>query len=943
MQSEKPLSRLDPIEEFRTAYWEPIRHPLRRFTLVGVLISILAAALVAREGTFSARLAALCVVFATGIWLAAWHWRRLGQRRDAHRVLSQVVMPSDREGGLRAMRAIRLHERSLRDTTSGSSALAMRYVERSLSLVSTRSIHSKARRTAIVLETLAMLGLLASGFIVVVSGHRILEGCDVALAFRGRAPFQMFWLDVNGVSALPPAYLRSSEHSLLFGTRVSEPKGTLVWIRGVPIHPGVDLTLTNGTRFVPFEGNSDGEVIARWVVERPERLHVAARMGQVLIEQGDELIVDAEIDEPPSVELENASHSIRLRQVDRVEVFYRARDDHGLRQIDLVLKSADREERRQLMRLDGQRREQQGAYALSVDEPFLKNARLPILLRVEARDDNSRVENNWGHSEWLTLEPPSPGESEASRLQTLDSIRASLLDWLALEVVGDRGQANLTRQDEIARHTMERIRQTEREAAGSEQLPKPVILLLRAQREQLEKMSPHATGRLETLEEATLTVDAAHHVLAQRDAKSVSHSLAELADEVARGAAQASNSEKKKAAIRRVDEAAYVLENGGRQLANLGSLGTDLAGIIRATLNRMRRARDAEDFTHVQLAAEYLAARLRRPVPSAAQSSGVESGAPNREASKDSKVTASDADVRIERLLIELQQLRQEHQSAVEWLERTLKSAEALAEIDEPRLAAKQRADGLRRAAEHLPSLGAEPDSALSSQVVAREQALGMADSIERLAYNDALTRGRAALDAINEAVIRAPRDADDRLDKKVLQSLREELRVQLQALEQALERAKQKASRAASDQLRDQVGNERQLASRAHVLANRKKVGDATLPESMRSDLDKASGLMKQASDALDHNDGELALDHEQRAQALLDQFDSQPDQTSPGNTGGENNHTLPSTDKGTVKPTGDPQAAAAFRRRVQRGLSQEVPGELGAAIRRYAEGLLR
>lgn len=852
-------------------------------------------------------------------------------------------MPSDREGGLRAMRAIRLHERSLRDTTSGSSALAMRYFERSLSLVSIRNIHSKGRRTAIVFETLAMLGLLASGFIVVANGHRILEGCNVALAFHGRAPFHMFWLDVNGVSALPPAYLRSSEHSLLFGTQVSEPKGTLVWIRGVPIHPGVELTLTNGTSFVPFESNSDSEMIARWTVEQPERLHVAARMGQVLIEQGDELIVDAEIDEPPTVELENASHSIRLKQVDRVEVFYRARDDHGLRQIDLVLKSADREERRQLMRLDGQRREQQGAYALSVDEPFLKNAHLPIMLRIEARDDNNQVENNWGHSEWLTLEPPSPGESEAGRLRTLDSIRTTLLDWLALEAVGDRSQANSVREAEIARQAIERIRLTEREAAGSGQLPKPVVLLLRAQREQLEKISPHFPGTLEILEGATLSVDAAHHVLAQRDAKSVSHSLAELADEIARGAAQASNSEKTTAAIRRVNDATYVLENGGRQLANLGSLGTDLAAIIRATLNRMRRARNAEDFTHVQLAAEYLAARLRRPMPSAAQSSGVESGAPNREASKDSKLTASDADVRIERLLMELQQLREEHQSAVEWLDRTLKAAEALAAIDEPRAAAKQRADSLRRAAEHLPSLGAEPDSALSLQVVAREQALGMADSIERLAYTDAVTRGRAALDAINEAMIRAPRDADDSLDKKALQSLREELRVQSQAMEQALERAKQKASRVTSEQLRDQVGSERQLASRAHALANRKKVGDATLPESMRSDLDKASGLMKQASDALDHNDGELAFDHEKRAQALLDQFDSQTDQTSPGTMGGENNHTLPSTDKGTVKSTGDPQAAAAFRRRVQRGLSQEMPGELGATIRRYAEGLLR
>jgi hypothetical protein len=120
-----------------------------------------------------------------------------------------------------------------------------------------------------------------------------------------------------------------------------------------------------------------------------------------------------------------------------------------------------------------------------------------------------------------------------------------------------------------------------------------------------------------------------------------------------------------------------------------------------------------------------------------------------------------------------------------------------------------------------------------------------------------------------------------------------------------------------------------------------------------MRIDLKKASGFMRQASESLDGKDGEQAYDQEKRAQAILDQFSSRPnssaDQTSasrgndPSSNGNNRGKASPATDKGTVKSTGDPQAAAAFRRRVQQGLSQEIPGELGTTIRRYAEGLLR
>jgi hypothetical protein len=939
----------DAIERFRSAFWDRVRPPLRRLSYVGVLTATIAAAYLAREGTLWGRLSALVLVLATVVWLAALHFRKFQQFRYSRRVLSQIVSTGDPEGGRRALRAVRLLERSLQEPWFGSPALAQHHVYRTLSKVSIRRIESLGRRRGLLFDTLVFVGLLVSGFAAVADGHRVLEGLNVGLSHHGRAPVPMFWLDVDSVTARPPAYLRIGEHPLLFGTRVAEPRGTLIWIRGVPIHPGANLILTNGSRFVHFEGDGEGQMIARWTVEQPDRLRVAARMGQVVIEQGDELIVDPEIDALPIVELENGTRSIQLGQVDRVEVYYRATDDHGLRQIDLVLRSADREERRQLMRLDGQRRVQEGSHAIPVTEPFLKNVHLPVLLRIEARDDNTLVEDTWGHSDWLTLEPPSPGEFEAARVRTLDAVRSALLDWLAQKITNDQADANSKRVDEeLGRRAIGEIGLAVAAGHGAWEWPRAVELMLLTNREKLQKLAFSAAKAVQTLESVTLSVDAALHALAESDAQSVAASLADIADDIIRGSRLANASEKRTAGVRRVDDAIRMLTCGGRQLAMFGRLGADLSGIVRATLNRLERSRKTEDFTHVELAAQYLVARLRRPVPSAGgePSSGVESGFAGQQKSRSSRPAASDANVRTERLLWELQQLREEHKSSLESLERILKGAVADAELDEQSATAKLRADQLRRLAAQLPTVNGEPDSALSSQVVAREQALGMADSIEKLSYGDALTRGRAAHDAANEALNRASHESEPgNVNHKLLHSLREELQAQSQHLEQAMERARQKATRAAAGQLRDQSDRERQLAKRAHALANREKHTDGVVPESMRHDLERASSCMDQASDLLEQSDGDLALYQERRAQSLLDQFSAKPNQSFSGNDGkaADLGKSLPNLDNGTVLPTGDPEAAAAFRQRVQRGLSQETPGELGSTIRRYAEGLLR
>lgn len=843
------------------------------------------------------------------------------------------------------MRALRLWRQTQADSRSGSPVLAQRFMSDAFASISIDAIAKRAQRFARSLDVLVVIGLVTSFALVLRAGHPILEGLDLALARRGRAPVAMLWLDVTDVSAKPPAYLRIAEHSILFGSRVSEPAGTLISVRGLPLRAGVGLVLTNGQQSVDFEQSADGELVAHWTLNQSERLKIAARFGPSRIEQDEEVVIDAEPDELPQVTLENEGQTVRLGRIHRVELNYRAYDDHGLRQIDLVLKSVDREDRRTLMRLDGQQRQQVGAHALSATDELLKGLRLPTQVRIEARDDNSLAANNWGHSGWIRLEPLMPGQPEAERIQVLQRLRNRMLEWLAVE----RGyQAGAGRPPAAAKKDSALEALTQSLSLGQDfwHWPTHVELLLNALREQLTRPAKQG-GQATMVEQATLALDSLEIDLAERDARLVSSALAELADDVVLGARQAGGTEFRDRGERRVNEAVVLLTEGARSLGTLGRLGLDLANIVRATVTRIERARDAHDYTHVQLAAEYLAARLRRPQPSAGSSAsgGVESASGSTPGAPRLRPTVSNAHQRIERLLIELQQLRQEHRSNLELLERTLKATESEALQQVPSAENRERADRLRALAEKIPYLGAEPDSALSSQVVAREQTLGAAEALRREQTSDAFERVRVARDAIREAFLRASReDRAGGIDEKNLRQLDEELANQSRSLEQLLQSVRKQTGHRAAQQLHDQVGNERQLAGRARALVEREQRGDSVIPEALRHDLGRAAEFMDGASDALEKSDATAALDQEQRAQALLDRFDSQQrNRPAEANRDDARGKVAPITNQGAVTPTGDPEAAARFRSRVQNGLNTQTPGALGTAIRRYAEGLLR
>jgi hypothetical protein len=232
-----------------------------------------------------------------------------------------------------------------------------------------------------------MLGLVGCATLAFWLGPmRVVEGLDVLLARNGRAPMPMAWLDFVRVSAEPPGYLREPDRRLLLGVESQVPEGTLLTIRGIPLREGRKLVLTDGKAEVPFVSDGSGGAVARWTVASSAELRIGARFGNVLIEDPESLSIGSVIDEAPRVEVEGAPKTVELSDLDRLEIRYAASDDHGLRQVDLVLRAGNREDRRVLSRLDGETKLETGGHALTARDPFLRRMFLPVAITVEARD-----------------------------------------------------------------------------------------------------------------------------------------------------------------------------------------------------------------------------------------------------------------------------------------------------------------------------------------------------------------------------------------------------------------------------------------------------------------------------------------------------------------------------------------------------------------------------
>jgi hypothetical protein len=915
-----------------------------RHTLLALSFACLfGAAHLARVGTQAARLGAAGMLVGFVAFLIV---RSLRERRawaDTRRALARVLRPSDPVLAGRALRAYSLLQRAEAGDLAASPDLAELHFRRLLAQappqVIERSAGRRARRWRWALLGVAGLAAVAFG----VGPMRVVEGLDVLVARGQVAPLPLVWLHYPTLTMQPPAYLRTADRMLLLDTIAELPKGALVTVRGKPTRPGRILVLTDGDSEVPFVSDGAGGVVARWTVDTDAKLVVGARFGDVLVVEPEGVDLRAKPDLAPVVVVEGAPREISLHEVGRVALHYEAGDDHGLSQVDLVLRAGHREDRRVLSRFNGDTRTDRGGHALAANDPFLRRMFLPILVTVEARDNDPLDGPKWGRSEPVTLIPPPLGEPEAQRMQALVSARDALVDLLAWQLAQDASAAESERRLDLVVKTIE--------ASVDPDAPLPVADGLRSfllgQIRALTSAPRPGTSRTRRTEDVLLAVDVAVQRLAVRDARSVALRLADVADEVAAGAREARETEQPSRAIARLRAALAALEAGTEQLLALGELGRDLGSVAQGDTDRIRRSQVKDDLLHAELAAKHLAARLRRPNPSFAtkRTGGVESGGGMAADAGE----ASQADQRFDELARELEHLALEHAGEIGQVERALGDAEQRADASGLRDEARRRAEDLRRAVAALPAPGAEPGSARSSAAIGREHAGAMSQSLEQLALKEAVESGKRALSNLEEAERKARErryGLSDWLQPELVQQARRQLREQVAWAEDKMAEVRRQAEAEARDALRDSGHRERQHAQRAGNLSSRGRNDQASLPGEVLQNLERAESLMNDAARELQEGRGERALQLQRDAQRLLEQASQgrTTDDSSRRHEGkrAEDLGRGGMETKGEV-PSESGDGAQDFRQRVMRGLGSDHSGMLAPAIRRYAEGLLR
>lgn len=933
---------VSPRLEQLTGRWRTqVGAAARRLSLMLVLLAAVAAAHVARVGTLGARLVAVAAMVLVSAGVVAWRVRERRTLRSARGQLQRVLLGSDPALGERALRALSLLERAPWDPTLGSAELARHHFERLVGRFSEAQVAARAARRARLLKGVAWTALVGVvGTLLVLPWH-VLEGFDVLFARAGHAPVPMTWLELTRVSSQPPGYLRMSERSLFTGFVNEQPQGSVLSVRGVPTREGRSLVLTDGRTEVPFVSDAAGGVVARWTMKQDAELRVAARFGDVLISEPGALEVHATPDKRPTVVLEGAPRTVSLAELDRLELRYLAVDDHGLRQVDLVLRSGGREERRILSRLDGERLTDRGGHALRSSDPFMRRVFLPVLVSIEARDNDPVGGPKWGRSEPVTVVPPAVAEPEARRYQALERARDAVVDVLAARL-------REARPDEL-RTVLASAQRALQEAVdgspGAKPIPAGLRTFLLGQLRVLGAASGSAA--VAKSEDVLLALDAVLRQMAVRDARATAKRLGDVAEEIADGAKQARETEQREQGLSRVDAAIGAVERGSRFLAELGTLGADLGSVAEGQLGRIRRARSLDNMTHTELAARHLTERLRRPSPSFAGGGrgGVESGgAPQSpEPSADSQ-----AEGRFNQLASELEQLADEHASELERVERALAEAEEAGGDADLTEEAERRAEAVRNAVRPLPPTSIDPGSARAKAATAREHGSAMAQALERLSLEDAVQSGKQALEALDQAAKRANESSSfrDWLSESDLSAARRALEQELGWAEQMLQQARARAEERARAALGDASRREQGLADRAGDLAGRGQEGQTSLPEDIVDSLERAEKLMRDAARELAAGRGEPGSDLQREAQRLLeeasvgkthDEEDSNQEQSAQDGSGKS------IRTGGEVPPEDAARKAEEFRRRVLEGLGRDRSGRLAPAVKRYAEGLLR
>ena len=940
-------------------------------------VVVFVALALARHGTLRLRIAAFLIMAVAGVLIFLDQRRHRARWRDSAWIVRTVAGSVDHDKAERALRALTLVDEKGNARSPGtSSELARAHVQRSLDALPSDRIAFAARRHGSRLSMTAIVFGLGALAIFVWNPWGAFEGADVLFARHDVAPLAMRWIGDTQLDARPPDYLHEEPREESPYLSVSLPRGTLLTFRGVASHNGRRLALSDGVSEVPFVDDGNGKVVARWPLGETVALKIVARFGDVVIEEPDSTSITSIADDVPVVTLEGAPRQVVLAppnggdDVSEIPIRYEATDDHGLREVHLVLRAGGREERRVLAHLDGDTRSDRGGHVLRANDPFVKRSHGAVEVSVEAKDNDPITGPKWGKSEAIILVPPEVGEPNARRIDALKKLRDQLVDTLGWRIGHDIPGKDPDRKsffDEEKKRgndDADRVEVTLTSSYAGAKINGRLQAMVRGKmlklRSALDKeilnASPQAHGKvIEGTERVALIVDAIIQGLDVSGTRETAKELADVADDLALAFTEMQRPIDAAHGTARADAAVLVLTGGGKSMMRFGSDGRDIGEIVGTDLLRIARARGDKDIPHAELAARDLAARLHQPDPSfgsqgksghAGGESGGGRGAPGDSAGGG----GDDVDQAANEAAQDLERLSQDHAGNIGNMEQALSGAASQEELKALSEEAKKHAEAVREASRNLPSIGGGSDSWTSKGAAAREHADQMARSLENGDPADAVTSGHNALQALDEAKRVAETErwsmfSHDGPDKKI-DDAREKLEPEVKWAEDKLAELRKKAAERASGDLSKGGQEEDKMADRAHDLGQKgREQGD--LPAPALDALEAAEKAAREAASALKRGEGDKGLERQQDAQRKLemakqalgsDEGDGDENDDGRGGDGKSLSH-----DHTDIPNADAHKGPEDFRKRVIQGLGQPSTGKERDAIRRYAEGLLR
>jgi hypothetical protein len=723
-------------------------------------------------------------------------------------------------------------------------------------------------------------------------------------------------------------------------------RGAALVVRGLPRRPGRTLVLADDYHEVPFLDDGSGGVVAHWSVTVSGKLRVRARFNAVAIEEPRGWELTAIQDQVPKVELEGAPGTIEIAKAEgAITLRYDASDDHGLREVHLVIRVGTREERRVLAKLDGEPKHDRGGYVLRTTDPLLQKARTPVRVRIEARDNDPITGPKWGRSAELTLIPPVIGAAEAKRYEEAVKTRDALVDLLALAMKPETKADALSKSFDETAEALEAFLSASHDGL---RVPSRIGLFVRGRLRKVrdavkaETKSPSAATRaasVAALEKVTLAFDGAVRSLGSRDTKQIAKLVSEVADDGADALRELAGKPGDKEIVSRVDVDINALDGGGASMRKLGELGRDLGEIVENDLRRVARARTGNDLFHAELAMRDLAMRMKNPV--ASFGGGGNPSAPGEPTDDgDDPGDESEGEANAGKQQGELEDLAKEHGEAVGSVEDLLRAAEDPKQLEGLEEEAKRRAKRLRDAVSALPKNAGLRKTLEAAEAATREKVEAMAESLEKLQLGDAKERGDSSMKQIDEARDRAwaSPGADERLD-----GVATEVQKQLDWIEDLLKKLRKAAAAKSADKVKGVAPREKDLQQKAEKLDDAAEK-QSPLPEDVKQLLQQAAKKMKEAAEKLEKGEGDAALEAQKQAQRLLEKARDAARKQEQEPSGNGENGTKSFDDKVDIPNADEHKGPEAFRKRVLEGLKGgAATPKLQEAIKRYAEGLVR